>query len=85
MEVSTPKVVGSLLHLEGSAAPVSLACQEQIVAQEQVNIQEIPEAQVIERIQVRIVSERVEEQIGDIPVPPIVEETVEVVHVIYSS
>ena len=41
VEASTPKVDGSLLHVEGSAAPVSLAYQEQIVAQEHVKIQEI--------------------------------------------
>ena len=44
-------------------------------------VQEIPAVQVIERIQEQIVPERIEEQIGDC-VPPIVEETVEVVHVI---
>ena len=74
VEASTPKVVGSLHHLEGSA----VAYQEQILAQEQVKVQEIPEVQVIERFQEQIVPERIEEQIGDIPVPPTVEETVEV-------
>ena len=74
MEASTPKVVGSLHHLEGSA----VTYQEQILAQEQVKVQEIPEVQVIERFQEQIVPERIEEQIGDIPVPPTVEETVEV-------
>ena len=47
-----------------------------------VKAQEIPEVQVTERIQEQIVPERIEEQIGDIPVPPIVDETVEVVQVI---
>ena len=46
---------------------------------EQVKIQEIPEVQVTERIQEQIVPERIE---GDIPVPPFVDETVEVVQVI---
>ena len=49
--------------------------------QEQVKVQEIPEVQVTERIQEQIVPERIEKQIGDILVPPIVEETVEVVQV----
>ena len=46
---------------------------------EQGKIQELPEVQVTERIQEQIVPERNEEQIGDIPVPPFVDETVEVV------
>ena len=74
VEASTSKVVGSLHHLEGSAVNY----QEQILAQEQEKEQEIPEVQVIERIQEQIVPERIEEQIGDFPVPPTVEETVEV-------
>ena len=45
-------------------------------------VQEIPEVQVFERIQDQIVPERIEEQAGDIPVPPIVEETVEMVQMI---
>ena len=59
VEASTPMV-----------APVSLAYQEQIVAEE-----------VVERIQEQIGSERIEEQIGDILVPPIVVDTVEVVQI----
>ena len=84
-------MVGSLLHLEGSAAPVGQACQEQIIAgettqcmekfhhiQEQVKLQEIPEAQIIQQIQEQIVPERIEEQIVDILVPTSVADTVEI-------
>ena len=46
--------------------------------QEQVIVQEIPEVQVIERIQEQIESKRIKEQNGDIPVLPIVDHTVEV-------
>ena len=42
--------------------------------QEQVKEQEIPEVQVTERIKEQIVPERTEEQIGDIPVHPIVQD-----------
>ena len=45
--------------------------------QEQVKEQEIPEVQVTERIKEQIVPERIEEQIGDIPVHPIVEDIVQ--------
>ena len=45
-------------------------------------VQEIPEVQVTERIQEQIVLQRIAEQIADIPVLPIMEETVEVVQVI---
>ena len=44
--------------------------------QEQVKEQEIPEVQVTERIKEQTVPERIEEQIGDIPVHPIVEDKV---------
>ena len=79
------KGIGSLLF-----ALVSQVYQEQTVAGETtqnivgfhpVQDQEIPEVQVIERIQEQIGSERIEEQIGDILVPQIVEDTVEVVHI----
>ena len=95
VKAPAPKVAGSLLLLEGSAASVSQVYQEQVftgettqnivtfqLVQEQVEVQEIPEVQVVERIQKQTVPERIEEQIGDIPVPPIVEETVEVVRII---
>ena len=42
----------------------------------------IPQAHLPERIAEQIVPERIEEQIGDIPVPPIVEETVDLVPVL---
>ena len=45
--------------------------------QEQVKEQEIPEVQITERIKEQTVPERNEEQIGDIPVHPIVEDTVQ--------
>ena len=93
VESSTPKVVGSLLQVEGSAAPsvwlsgtdrcrgdettLNIAGFQPV--QEQVKQQEIPEVQVTERIQEQIVPERIEEQIGDISLPPFEEETVEVV------
>ena len=41
--------------------------------------------QVKERIQEQIVPERIEEQVGDIPVPPILEKKVEVVQIIPDS
>ena len=76
VEASAPQIVGSLLQLEGHAAPVSQAHQEQFFAgetaqciekfqpvQEQVKIQDFPEVQVLQRIQ--------EQQVGDIPPPPI--------------
>ena len=69
VEASAPKVIGSLPPLEEFAAPVyNQVHQEQIVAgettqntveiptvQEQVIVQEIPEVQVVERIQEQIV------------------------------
>ena len=54
---------------------------EFLPVQEHVIVREIPEVQVIERIKEQIGPERTEEQIGDIPVPPFVEETVEEVQV----
>ena len=48
-------------------------------------VQEIPEVQVVERIQeqsVEPVEAPLQEQIGDIPVPPIVEEIVDLVPVL---
>ena len=81
-----PKIVGSLLP------PVSEADQELNVArettqnivrsqpvQEQVKVQEVPEVQILERIQEQFmqVFVRIEEQIGDTLVPPTVEETLE--------
>ena len=45
---------------------------------EQAKIQAIPEVQVTGRVQEKIIPERIEEQIGDIPFPLMVEETVEV-------
>ena len=88
VETSAPRVVGAFLHLEGSAVPVNLTYQEQIVAgettqsvekfhpvQEQVKIPKIPEVQIPERIQQQTVLERM---VGDIPAPPIVDDTVEI-------
>ena len=54
----------------------------EISACTQARVQEFPEIQVTERIQELIVPERIEELIGDVPVPPIVKETVEVAQVI---
>ena len=47
--------------------------------QEQVKVQEVPEVQIIERMQEQFVQvlERVEEQIGDTLVPPTVEERIQ--------
>ena len=73
VEVSAPEALGSLL-----AAPATQAHQEHFVVgetqnivefhpvQEQLTAEEIPERQVIERIQ-----EQIEEQIGDFPIPRI--------------
>ena len=44
--------------------------------QKQVKVQELPEVQVVERIQEQVVPERMEEPTVDIPVPPIVEGSV---------
>ena len=91
VETSAPQFVGAFLHLEGSAVPVSLTYQEEIVAgettqsmekfhplQEHVKIQKNPEVQIPERIQLQTVLERIEEQVGVIPAPPIVDDTVEI-------
>ena len=73
ISTTSMEVSGSLLF-----APVSQACQEQIVAGETtLNI-----VQVTERTQEQIVLERIEEQIVDVPVPPIVEDRVEVAQII---
>ena len=82
VEVSAPEASGSLL-----VAPASQAYQEHFIVgerqnivefhpvQEQVTIQEIPEIQVVERMQEQIEKqikpERSEEQIGDFPIPRI--------------
>ena len=64
MEVSAPVSTRSILGL-----PSEL---------DQVRVQEIPEIQIPERIQEQTVLERIEEQVGVIPAPPIVDETVEI-------
>ena len=92
METSAPLFVGAFLHLEGSAVPVNLTHQEQIVAgettqsiekfhpvQEQVKIHtKNPEVQIPERIQQQTVLQRIEEQVGVVPALPIVDDTVEI-------
>ena len=45
---------------------------------EQVKVQEIPEVQIPVRIQQQTVLERIEEQVWDVPAPPIVDDTVEI-------
>ena len=42
---------------------------------ERVRVQEIPEKQTPERIQEQTVLERIEEQVGVIPAPPIVDDS----------
>ena len=53
--------------------------------QEQARVQEIPEVQISERIRQQTVLERIEDQVGDIPFPPIVDETVEVLELFPES
>ena len=74
---------------EQSVEPIEAPPQEhvqlhtaiQIVYVPVPRIQEIPQEHLPERIAEQVVPERIEEQIGDISVPPIVEETVDLVPV----
>ena len=65
---------------EPTDEPIEVFLQEpfQIVHVSVPRIQEIPQEPLPERISEQIVLERIEEQIGDSLVPPIVEETIEV-------
>ena len=78
-EVSAPKVIGSLLFaLAGQIHQDTNRCwRNDPEHRRQVTPQRIPEVQFIERTQ-----EQIEVLIGDIPVPPFVEDTAEVVKVI---
>ena len=82
VEVSTPKVTSSCqTHQEHLVVGDTTQNGEEFHSvQEQVMVQEIPETQVIERIQ-----EQTEEQIVDVPAPPIVDDIVEVVQIIPGS
>ena len=82
VEVSTPKVTSSCqTHQEHLVVGDTTQNGEEFHSvQEQVMVQEIPDTQVIERIQ-----EQTEEQIVDVPAPPIVDDIVEVVQIIPHS